>query len=225
MSSWQQKSISCNQTLAEKLKLARLDKKISLPDLSKQFRIPVKYLEYLEAGQWSSLPGDIYVRAWLRQYAELFSLASDGLLADYQIEKNISSKLDIMDLADKPKQQTTPQWWRPRLGRWLAIGLVIVTLLAYLSWEIFNIIAPPKLFITQPPDNFKTTATTIEVVGKTQAEATLLINNELVLLDEQGNFKKSVNLVVGLNNLQISAKKKHSRTRHIELIILRETLE
>ncbi|MFA5127068.1 MAG: helix-turn-helix domain-containing protein [Patescibacteria group bacterium] len=225
MSSWQKKSISRNQTLAEKLKLARLDKNVSLADLSKQLCVPTKYLEYLEAGQWSSLPGDVYVRAWLRQYAKLFSLALDSLLADYQIEKNISRKIDTVEFAGKIKQPTTPPWWRPRLGRWLAIGLVVLALLAYLSWEVFNIIAPPSLAIAQPPNNFKTTATTVEIIGRTKAEATLIINNELVLLDEQGNFKKTVNLVVGLNNLQISAKKKHSQTRHLELVILREALE
>jgi hypothetical protein len=52
----------------------------------------------------------------------------------------------------------------------------------------------------------------------------MTINNEKVLLDEDGNFEQTVNLVVGLNNLQISAKKKHSKINNLEWMILRENL-
>jgi hypothetical protein len=45
------------------------------------------------------------------------------------------------------------------------------------------------------------------------------------LLDEQGNFIKNINLSTGLNNLEISAKKKHSRAQVIEIVVLRESAE
>ena len=49
-----------------------------------------------------------------------------------------------------------------------------------------------------------------------------MINNEKVLLDKEGNFKKDINLMLGLNNLEISAKKKYSKIKYTELSIFRE---
>ena len=63
------------------------------------------------------------------------------------------------------------------------------------------------------------------IKGQTKPEVQLTINNELVLLDENGSFSQTINLINGLNNLEISAKKKHSKTKIIEIAILRESLE
>ena len=107
----------------------------------------------------------------------------------------------------------------------MGIGLLILTLFAYLGWEINNIISPPQVKIFEPTSNFKTTDSSVFIKGQTKPEVQLTINNELVLLDEEGYFNQEINLLNGLNNLEISAKKKHSRIRTIEMVILRESLE
>ena len=113
----------------------------------------------------------------------------------------------------------------PRVLKVFVIALVIVALLGYLGWELYNIVAPPQVIILEPGDDFRTTESRVIIKGETQPEVTLTINNEAVLLDHDGNFNQEINLIIGLNNLQISAKKKHSRINTLELDILREAIE
>jgi len=211
--------------MADKLKNLRAGKEVSVDFLEKKLNIPAKYLIALEEGSYEILPGDIYVRAWLKKIATFYEVDHNGLLVDYQLEKKIEHKVNNGDKEQKKRNIKNGSLLRPRILRWMIVGTVVLTLFVYLAFEIVNIIAPPYLNILEPSDNFKTKEVSIEITGQTIKEAQVFINEELIVLDQEGNFKKTVNLTVGLNNLRISAKKKHSRTRHVELLILRESLE
>lgn len=223
MASWQQKNINYSQTLAEKIKQARLQAGLELANISKKINIPIKYLELLEAGEYHSLPGDIYVKAWLKKYAQVLSLSVEDLLVDFKIERNINKKVD--DIYCSKKKRLNWNWLRPYLLRWLMIVVIAGALLSYLIWEIFNIIKAPDLALLEPASSHKTMAASIDISGRTEPEVQLSINGEQVLLDNQGYFKKNINLALGLNNLEISAKKKHSRTRYLQVVILRENVD
>lgn len=223
MANWQQKNIHHSQTLAEKLRQARLNAKLELKFLSKKINIPVKYLELLEAGDYQSLPGDIYTKAWLKQYASILSLNASDLLIDFEIERKIAKK--VQATFQPQKKSFSWHWLGPRFLRWALIVLVAGTLLSYLIWEIFNIIKAPELDLVFPPSNYKTVEASIDVSGRTEPEVQLNINGEQVLLDNEGKFNKNINLALGLNNLEISAKKKHSRTRYLQVVILRENID
>jgi cytoskeletal protein RodZ len=223
MASWQQKKINCSQTLAEKIKQARLAAGLELTSVSKKINIPIKYLELLEAGEYHALPGDIYAKAWLKKYAQILSLNIEDLLVDFHIEKNINKKIN--DNYNPKKKHLNWIWLRPYLLRWIMIVLVAGVLLSYLVWEIFKIIKAPDLVLLEPATSHKTMAASIDISGRTEPEVQLSVNGEQILLDNQGYFKKNINLALGLNNLEISAKKKHSRTRYLQVVILRENVD
>lgn len=224
MASFRHKKISRGQTLADKLNKARLEQELSLEEAQEATKIQIKYLEILESGNYGQLPGDIYAKAWIKLYADFLGLDSGELLADYKIEKTVSSKLVKINQPKKTRDFSKYNILKPKVLKVTAITILVLTLLGYLGWELNNIITPPPVEITEPSNNFKTTESSVVVSGQTQPEVSLTINNETVLLDGEGGFSKTINLVVGLNNLYISAKKKHSRTNNLELIILREDL-
>ncbi|MCD4761326.1 helix-turn-helix domain-containing protein [bacterium] len=225
MASFRQKKISRGQTLADKLRQARVSKDISLDEAQEATKIQIKYLEILEEGNYQNLPGDIYAKAWIRLYADFLELPSQELLVDYKLEKSVSDKIIRLDKSNKTKSLPHYNILKPKVLKIAAISLLVLSLLGYLGWELNNIIAPPNIVILEPSNNFKTTESSVLIRGQTKPEVELTINNEIVPLDDQGEFNQVVNLVAGLNNLQISAKKKHSKTNNLELIILREILE
>ena len=225
MAGFRQKKITRGQTLADKLNKARIESGLSLEELSQKTKIQIKYLEILEQGDYNSLPGDIYAKAWLKLYGEALGLDSKELLADYKIERSLSEKLYKVVEPKAPKKSfSVLNILNPKNLKLAGITLIVLLLLAYLAWELNNIIAPPKIIIFEPSNNFKTTASSVEIKGQTEPELQLTINNEKVLLNEDGSFSQSINLALGLNNLQISAKKKHSKVNNLEWIILRENL-
>lgn len=226
MTSFRQKKISRSQTLADKLKQSRLEQDKTLEEAAEATKIQIKYLEILEEGDYQKLPGDIYSKAWLKLYGDFLGLQVSELLIDYKIEKNISDKLiKVSDSAVKSRNISPYNILKPRVLKLLGVGLLILILLSYLGWEINNTISPPEILIFEPSNNSKTTESSIIIKGQTKPEVQLTINNELVLLDEEGQFSQVINLINGLNNLEISAKKKHSKTKIIKIIILRESLE
>ncbi|MFA6307526.1 MAG: helix-turn-helix domain-containing protein [Patescibacteria group bacterium] len=226
MTSFRQKEISRSQTLADKLRRARLEQNKTLEQASEATSIQIKYLEILERGDYQNLPGDIYSKAWLKLYGDFLGLQVGELLVDYKIEKSVSDKLSKITKPTVKTNSISPyNILKPKILKSMGIGFLILILLSYLAWEINNTISPPDILIFEPANNFKTTEASVLIKGQTKPEAQLTINNELVLLDEDGKFEQTINLINGLNNLEISVKKKHSKIKTVEVIILRETLQ
>ena len=70
------------QSLGAELKQHRIEKQMSLMDISAVTRINTKFLEALEAGDFAVLP-QTYVRAFLREYAETVGLNPATVLGKY----------------------------------------------------------------------------------------------------------------------------------------------
>ena len=226
MASFKQKKISRGQTLGDKINKKRLEKDLSLSELSQESKIQSKYLEALEAGDYQFLPGDVYAKSWIKICADILELPYRELLADYKTEKSLSSKLS--SLPEKKRERKIFYFLNilnPKNLKIAGIALGFFLLVGYLAWEINNIIAPPEVLIFEPSNNFRTRENSLFIRGETLPEVELKINNEKVLLNEDGSFDQEINLIVGLNNLQISAKKKHSKTSVYELMVLRENIE
>ena len=67
----------------EWLRSNRLERNIALFEVARQTRIPVRSLERLEAGAFERLPADIFVRGFLRSYADTVGLDRDQVLDRY----------------------------------------------------------------------------------------------------------------------------------------------
>ncbi|MDF2662944.1 MAG: Xre family transcriptional regulator [Paenibacillus sp.] len=69
--------------LGQLLKKARLDKGISLDQLEETTKIRKRYLEAIEEGDYKVLPGNFYVRAFIKSYAETVGLDPNEVLEHY----------------------------------------------------------------------------------------------------------------------------------------------
>ncbi len=227
MAAFKKKHINKGQTLGSTLRKNRLEQNISLEEAQEATNIQAKYLEILEEGDYQKLPGNIYTKSWIKIYGKFLDLDISDLLSEFKIEKSISDKLTKVESLspDIKKPSKKNKFLRPRLLKISMVGVVIIILLGYLAWEINSIVAAPQVNIIQPVNNFKTTDSSVLIIGQTEPEVQLNINNDRIVLDEEGNWQQNINLVTGLNNLEISAKKKHSKTKIIELIIYREGVE
>ena len=69
--------------IGDKLKSAREAKGLSIADIEKATKIQSRYLDAIEKNEFDKLPGDFYVRAFIRQYAQVVGLDGKELLSDY----------------------------------------------------------------------------------------------------------------------------------------------
>lgn len=70
--------------LGQLLRKARTEKKISLEQLEETTKIRKRYLEAIEEGNYKVLPGNFYVRAFIKSYAEAVGMDPNEVLRMYQ---------------------------------------------------------------------------------------------------------------------------------------------
>lgn len=220
MSSFKVKKINSN-SLGEKLRQTRENKKYSINKVCNISGIPVKYLQFLENEDWSSLPGEIYLKNFLKKYCKILGLNQSLCVQQYERQKKIIlNKKPIKkkkSLFEKIKEFVTPKKITLIL---LYLGVIIF--ISFVTVGIINYIRPPKIEIIYPEKNFATMENSIAVHGKTEPESILFVNDEAVGVSETGDFFVDVSLKPGLNTFDIVSQKKHSRKNYEQIIIYKK---
>ncbi len=200
------------ETLGEKLRKVREGKNFSLQETSKKIDIQEKYLSALENGDYNEMPGEAYIKNFLIRYLEFLGLDKNITLGLYEKEKISSQNKEL-----KPFKKGIVA---SHVFRKIFQFLIVFSLLAYLGWGVKRIIIPPYLTIASPIDNLITKDNSIKIIGKTEEEASVKINDQLASSNFKGNFEEEIELKPGLNIIKISTSKKHSR----EKIIVRNVM-
>ena len=191
-------------TLGEKLKKLRADFRMSLVEVSRATRIQVKYLEYLEAGDYDKLPADVYVRGFLRSYARHLGIEEQALVKLYERERNIQKNLgrDI-------RQPAEPSFAPARFvitSRTFIYGLISLLLFGaffYLYREFKSFASEPTLIILSPDNGTIIESDEGLIVGRTDRGALVTLNGQQVFVDNDGSFREKLVLQPGINAISI----------------------
>jgi transcriptional regulator with XRE-family HTH domain len=100
-------------TLGQYLLNARLAKNIDLRDAAQQTRISIQYLRALENEDFSKLPGEVFVKGFLKSYGRFLNLDESEVMKKYtQIEPqlaSLSASAPNADNAVAPRERATPK--------------------------------------------------------------------------------------------------------------------
>lgn len=217
MVSFTPKRIISEDSLGEELRRIRNFKNLKIDEVAKKLNIRSEYLLAIEAEDFYSLPAGLYGKNFLKRYA-------DFLGADKKLTAKFIEETGMRAANEDPFSQKILKRSKflifPKIIRNLAIGLAVLICFLYLLFYFKKIVLPPELSVTQPDRNLMTKETVILITGSTDKEAEVKINGELVLNNNNGEFSQLINLKKGVNNLEISAKKKYSQDN----IIIRQIL-
>ena len=78
------------KTIGEVLKDKRTELGLGLSEAEKLTNIPKLYIIALETGDYKALPGDFYIKAYLKQYAEKLDLDADQIMLAYEKDGSMS---------------------------------------------------------------------------------------------------------------------------------------
>lgn len=213
-------------TLGEKLGKLRNDRRISLSEVSRVTHIQVAYLESLEEGEYSKLPADVYVRGFLRSYANFLNVDEQILLKIYDKEKGIKENLKKKDKSKKINYQPvniSSFVFTPKKMAILFSSIFVVLGLSYLYMEIDSFASAPSLVILSPESNTEISGNSVFVEGITETDAALFINGQPVLVSEEGHFRENLTLQPGINTVDIKSINKFEKEA-IRSIIVRSNL-
>ena len=115
------------ESVGERLRLARENQNRTLASIASETRISSRYLEAIESDQPNLLPGHIFYRSWVKQYAGILGLNYSELAAE--IEK-ANTPIDVDPLPLLSASYHATQSVRPSAlqsaSLWWAGGLLLL---------------------------------------------------------------------------------------------------
>lgn len=213
------KAIEQKESIGETLMRAREKAHLTRAQAAITVGVQEHYLMALEENRWHDLPGFLYVRRYLEQYAKYLGIAPKALLA--QLKTQLIH--DHWSNTPKPPSCTRAHLvvWPRRLRR-MAIGALLMAFVGYLGMQLLTLATPPPLAVDYPPDGFITHLESITVSGSTEPEGRLTVNNEAVTVRADGTFSVSLTLAKGVNYIHLSAARRFGRERILERRVVRD---
>src|SRR5687768_17393758 len=121
------------QSVGERLRVAREAKGLSLDDVARQTRIPVRHLEHIEREEWDALPAITYSVGFARSYANTVDL--DGAQIGAEVRQQLGGVRPGASAATPFYEPADPARVPPR---WIAIAaaaIAVLLVIAYLVWR------------------------------------------------------------------------------------------
>ncbi len=194
-------------TVGQILKEARINKNISLSKLEDLTKIKKEFISKIEKGDWSNLPEFPIVSGFVKNLANALDISVDKVNAilrrDYPPKK----------LAINPKPDIQGRfYWSPKLTFVMSIGVLTLLVLGYLGFEYKKFITPPDLEIYSPKDNGTLFTDNVEVSGKTTTDVSLTINNQPIILDQDGGFNTELKITKDTKELKFKVVSRSGKT-------------
>jgi cytoskeletal protein RodZ len=167
-------------SIGETLRRERLKRNLELGQIAQELKISSRFLEAIEAGQFDKLPGGVFTKSFIVQYARLLGLDEEKISGELQ--RTLDPAPEVPELAGPPKPADSAIRVPP-VEEWEAVGgsrfrwssslsaaaLVLVAMLAcsglYTWWQHTRRLppehesppvaavqqAPPAAPVEQPP--------------------------------------------------------------------------
>lgn len=78
------------ETIGQYLRRTREERRMSVEEISRATRMPVVSVERIEADQFDELPGEVFVRGFLKSYARALNVSVDEVLARYTASRRVA---------------------------------------------------------------------------------------------------------------------------------------
>jgi cytoskeletal protein RodZ len=201
-------------SLPERLYAARERKGVDLYRAERDTKIRARYLGALERGDYKELPGAVYTKGFLRNYALYLGLDPEEVLLQWRRERG-----DVKEATPAivvPRPITAPSkglTFSPGIVVAALLTVVVVAFGAYLGIQVLRFAKPPTIAVTQPATAVidveeSTTQYTLEgttLPGATVSIATPGRDPYQVTALSDGDWSTQVDLRRGRNQFDISA--------------------
>jgi cytoskeletal protein RodZ len=193
------------------LREKRLRKCILLEDVEKATKIRKKFLEAIEADDYSIIPSISYAKGFVKNYSEFLGLDSQTTLAFFRRQSQDAPKQSLLP---KKSIATENTLFRLTPGRFimLLLGACTMVFFSYFILQYRRLQEPPVLHIEKPQQEKIVEDRKVDVLGNTSPDATVTVNGVSVLVRSDGNFFDQVSLDPGVNTITITATSRYGKS-------------
>jgi cytoskeletal protein RodZ len=203
-------------TLPERLHDARERKGVDLYRAERDTKIRARYLGALESGEYAELPGAVYTKGFLRNYAVYLGLDADEVVRQWKRERG-DTRMPAESVLAVPRPLEAPRR-SLNLSPVLVVAALLTVLIGvfavYLGVQLVRFAKPPTIAVTTPATavlEVAEDATEYTLKGTSVADATVTIQEAgreqpyRVSADASGRWVADVPLRRGRNEFTISA--------------------
>jgi cytoskeletal protein RodZ len=208
MVSFTSKKLAEKIGVAETLRKAREARHFSLDAVARALGVAKKFLEAIESDDYNSLPGELYTKNFIRNYADFLKIDGRRLVDAYLKERGPKAQSGLLP----PQVCELKHWDMPRYASLGAAIFISIVVIYYLGMQIGGIFSAPPLVLENPAEGAVSNSPELEVAGQTAPESRVNINGVEKMSNTDGRFSEVINLTPGVNKIIITAVKKHGPT-------------
>ena len=216
-------------SLPERLYAARERKGVDLYRAERDTKIRARYLGALERGDYKELPGAVYTKGFLRNYALYLGLEPEEVLDHWRRERGEAR--DATPVIAVPRPITAPRQGLTFSPSILVVALLTVFVLAFVAYigvQVLRFAEPPTIAVIDPVSrviDVDETTTSYTLRGTTIPGATVSIaapgrDPYQVSAGPDGDWTADVDLRRGRNQFDVSAVDPDTGKRSQETIRL-----
>lgn len=196
--------------VGQKLQEERIKKELSLDDVSSQTKIRQSFLAAIEKGEYNKLPSAAYAQGFVRNYARFLGLAEKEILALFRREFDEEKYIRVLPQSMTKEQSYIPSRFRAKQTV-IAVCLIFVALAVFIIYQYRFAIFNPELYVSSPANNSVIYSSRVVVLGKTDPNATVFVDNFPVSVNTNGEFRKVMSLFPGKSIITIKSINKYGR--------------
>lgn len=201
------------------LKKRRLEKNLTLEDVEKITKIRSKFLQAIEKGDYTYFSSSTYLRGFIKNYSDFLGLPTQEILAVFRREFTENEEIGLMPKSlSEPLTVPLTRLTPPKIS-FIIVATFLLLFFAYLIKQYISVAGVPDLTVTAPRAGEKIYTNKILVEGKTDPKASLTINNQAVLVQDNGQFVQEVSVSQNTTSLVVIAENKNGKKAVVERVI------
>ena len=202
-------------SLPDRLAAARERKGVDLVRAERETKIRVRYLSALERGDYRDLPGAVYTKGFLRNYAIYLGLDPEDVLRQWRRERGEATSPEAVIVPPRPLEEPTrPLHFSPSVVVAALLTAGVILFFVYLGSQLLRYSKPPELSITNPATavlEVDENATTYRLSGVTSAGSTVTVKTAgrpdvSTTAQTSGEWTIQVDLRRGQNRFDVTAR-------------------
>jgi cytoskeletal protein RodZ len=163
-------------------------------------KIKSGFIDSIEKEKWESLPAFPTVLGFVKSLAG--ALEIDQKMASAVLKRDYPPK----KLKINPKPDLGSKFaWSPKLTFAVGVSAVLLVLFGYLIFQYVHFVSPPSLAVDSPKENQVIDGDSVTVFGSTESDAKITVNNQPVLVSDDGKFSVSLSVVPTTHEVDVLA--------------------
>ena len=108
------------EAVGETLRRERLKRNLDIDEISRELKISARFLRAIEDDQYEKLPGGVFARSFVRQYARMLGLDEEQIAG--QMQQATLPVPEFSQLPDKAKSGGPAPIQLPKVDEWQTVG-------------------------------------------------------------------------------------------------------